>query len=119
MMSRESSQNSSARAAAALASMCMGACSGGFQLTTDTSIDAGPTITAGALCATPSEIGDLPDYPKGFHVVGNQIQDSVGNPIILRGVNRSGSEYRCIRPGGGFFDGACDDSSVRVMASWK
>jgi len=110
-------QSRAVSTAGAFSAAIVGGCSG-FQLNTDVSVDAGPTLTAGALCATASEIGDLPDYPQGFHVVGNRIQDSSGNPVILHGVSRSGTEYRCIQTGG-FFDGACDEDSVRAMASWN
>src|SRR4051812_41166465 len=39
--------------------------------------------------------------PMGLHVVGRQLLDSSNQPIVLRGVNRSGSEYACIQ-GWGF-----------------
>jgi hypothetical protein len=60
--------------------------------------------------------------PMGLHVVGNEIRDSDERRIVLLGVNRSGSEYMCLR-GQGFFDGPGfgpdAESSVRAMASWK
>lgn len=58
------------------------------------------------------------DVRGGFHVVGNQILDSDGNRVVLRGVNRSGSEYRCIQ-GFGFFDGPADEASVVAMKTWN
>src|SRR5260370_12903024 len=38
------------------------------------------------------------------HVVGTQLVDSTGQPVRLRGVNRSGTEYACAQ-GWGIFDG--------------
>jgi endoglucanase len=58
-----------------------------------------------------------PDWPRGLHVVGSDIQDSAGQVIRLHGVNRSGSEYRCVQENG-FFDGSFDDTSVRAIRSW-
>ncbi len=57
-------------------------------------------------------------HPTGLHASGNQLQDAAGNPIFLRGVNRSGSEYRCTQ-NSGFFDGQCDEASVRAMKTWN
>lgn len=65
----------------------------------------------------PNAAVDTP-YPRGLHVVGNRIEDAEGNTIVLRGVNRSGSEYRCIQ-GFGIFDGPDDETSVRAIASWN
>jgi hypothetical protein len=57
------------------------------------------------------------DWPQGLHVVGNQIQDATGKTIILRGVNRSGTEYRCVQSSA-YFDGPSTDASVEVIRSW-
>ncbi len=54
---------------------------------------------------------------QGLHVVGNQIENSAGAVVQLRGVNRSGTEYQC-QHGYGIFDGPSDDASVQAMASW-
>src|SRR5690349_4210001 len=56
--------------------------------------------------------------PMGLHVVGRQLLDGSNQPLILRGVNRSGSEYACIQ-GWGFFDGPSDPASVQAIASWS
>jgi hypothetical protein len=50
--------------------------------------------------------------------VGNQIEDAQGNPWVLHGVNRSGTEYKCIQ-GGGIFDGPSDEASVQTITTWK
>ncbi len=53
----------------------------------------------------------------GLHVQGNRLLDGAGQPVVLHGVNRSGTEYACIQ-GWGLFDGPNDAASVRAMASW-
>jgi hypothetical protein len=49
-------------------------------------------------------------------VSGNHLVDN-GNVVILRGVNRSGSEYACYQ-NFGFFDGPSDDASIAAIAAW-
>lgn len=56
--------------------------------------------------------------PLGIRVVGNRLEDADGNPVQLHGVNRSGTEYRCIQ-GYGFSDGPNDEASVQAIASWN
>src|SRR4029079_12073084 len=55
---------------------------------------------------------------KGLHVVGNHIENAAGDTVVLRGVNRSGSEYQCVQ-GGGIFDGAWGLTSISAIAGWK
>ncbi|HLY35456.1 MAG TPA: cellulase family glycosylhydrolase [Candidatus Limnocylindria bacterium] len=43
--------------------------------------------------------------------------NGAGQPVTLRGVNRSGTEYACIQ-GWGIFDGPNGAASVRAIASW-
>jgi hypothetical protein len=57
----------------------------------------------------------------GLHVVATPIphlEDANGKVVILHGVNRSGTEYRCVQ-GTTIFDGPSDEPSVRAIASWK
>ncbi|MBX3062814.1 MAG: cellulase family glycosylhydrolase [Anaerolineae bacterium] len=58
-----------------------------------------------------------PSAIQGLHVVGNQILNGANEPIILRGVNRSGGEYMCIQ-GRGIWDGPTDAKSVQAIAAW-
>jgi Carbohydrate binding domain/Cellulase (glycosyl hydrolase family 5) len=51
-----------------------------------------------------------------LHVSGNQLIDASGTPVILRGVNRSGTEYACAQ-GWGIFDGPSDAASISAIAS--
>ena len=53
----------------------------------------------------------------GLHVTGSHLVDGGGTPVMLRGVNRSGTEYACVQ-GFGIFDGPSDDASVQAIASW-
>jgi hypothetical protein len=55
--------------------------------------------------------------PTGLHVVGRQLLDGANQPVVLRGVNRSGTEYACIQ-GWGFFDGPSDLASAQAIAAW-
>lgn len=66
-----------------------------------------------------------PPPPPEIRVVGDHLEDRDGNRIFLRGVNRSGTEYRCVQADAdtseedGFFDGPGDEDSIRAMASWN
>jgi hypothetical protein len=55
--------------------------------------------------------------PRGLHVVGNRLLDGSGRRLMLRGVNRSGTEYACIQ-GFGIFDGPSGARSVAAIATW-
>lgn len=72
-------------------------------------------------CATePTPTPTPTPTPAGMsvRVQGNKLVDSAGNPLQLRGVNRSGTQYAC-QEGWGIFDGPSDQASVDAMASWK
>jgi hypothetical protein len=80
------------------------------------------TLLPGLLVAASASAGKSPgsapgSAPTGLHVSGNQLLDGANSPVILRGVNRSGTEYACIQ-GWGFFDGPSDLASVQAIASW-
>ncbi|WP_338249804.1 cellulase family glycosylhydrolase [Dictyobacter halimunensis] len=57
--------------------------------------------------------------PTGLHVVSGQIQDGSGHVIVPHGVDRSGSQYQCVKSGGSTFDGPNDQTSVSIMTSWN
>lgn len=56
--------------------------------------------------------------PSGIRVSGNRLVNGNGASIQLRGVNRSGTEYACVK-GFGIFDGPSDAASVAAIASWR
>jgi len=53
----------------------------------------------------------------GLHVSGNQLLNGANQPVVLHGVDRSGTEYACVQ-GWGIFDGPNDAASVQAIASW-
>eukprot|EP01112_Ceratiomyxa_fruticulosa_P009771 TRINITY_DN2561_c0_g1_i2.p1 TRINITY_DN2561_c0_g1~~TRINITY_DN2561_c0_g1_i2.p1 ORF type:complete len:320 (-),score=38.79 TRINITY_DN2561_c0_g1_i2:502-1461(-) len=56
---------------------------------------------------------------SGLSVSGNQIVNKDGQPVILKGVNRSGFEYMCIQGSGQVADGPVDQSSINAMLAWN
>ncbi len=70
-------------------------------------------LLTGALCT--SAAAAAPALP-GLGVSGSNLQAG-GKRVVLRGVNRSGTEYACIQ-GFGIFDGPSGATSVSAIASW-
>jgi endoglucanase len=112
--------------AAALAVLGSWGCSEGTRAP-DSLYNMQPSATPGDTrppSATPSQGPDLtgvvPLGPPllGLHAVGNRIQTADGETVRLRGVNRSGTEYKCIQ-NGGIFDGPSSLASVQAIASWN
>src|SRR5215216_5343974 len=54
----------------------------------------------------------------GLHASGNQILNGDGQPVRLRGVNRTSGEYACIQ-NWGIFEGPTDDTAIQAMLAWK
>jgi endoglucanase len=52
-----------------------------------------------------------------LHVAGNRLVNSRGRPVVLHGVNRSGTEFLCVQ-GHGIFDGPTDQPSISAMKAW-
>ena len=48
---------------------------------------------------------------------GQQASDAGGKQVILRGANRSGTEYSCVQ-GNGVFDGPANQASITAMKQW-
>ncbi len=54
---------------------------------------------------------------SGLHVTGNQLLNAAGQAVVLRGVDRSGTEYACVQ-GWGIFSGPADAASIKAIAAW-
>ena len=54
----------------------------------------------------------------GLHVSGNRIVNGGGQPVRLRGVNRTSAEYGCIF-NFAIFVGPTDEASIRAMLAWN
>jgi endoglucanase len=74
-------------------------------------------VLGGALPALADEGAKDNDQPLSLRVAGNQLINGVHRVVHLSGVNRSGTEYACVR-GLGIFDGPSDDASARAIADW-
>ena len=71
------------------------------------------TVTATETVSGGSGGGPAPQ----LHVSGNKLLNAAGQQVILRGVDRSGTEYACVQ-GNGIFDGEVDQAAVSAMKSW-
>jgi hypothetical protein len=54
----------------------------------------------------------------GLHVSGNQILNGNGQPVRLRGVNRTSGEYGCIF-NFAIFEGPTNATAIQAMLNWK
>jgi endoglucanase len=57
------------------------------------------------------------DAPQ-LHVSGNSLVSADGTRVILRGVDRSGTEFECVQ-GHGIFHGPSDQASIAAMRAWR
>lgn len=83
---------------------------------------ASPSVDDGGGPASTDAGAGTGTAPMGLHVVSMprpHLEDDGGKIVFLRGVNRSGTEYRCVQSTSAIFDGPADEPSVQVMASWK
>jgi endoglucanase len=77
----------------------------------------------GASAATPvparttSATRVLPAGAPALHVSGNRLVSATGTRVVLRGVDRSGTEFECVQ-GNGIFDGPSDQASITAMRRW-
>jgi endoglucanase len=52
-----------------------------------------------------------------LQVSGNKLVTTGGTPVVLHGVDRSGTEYECVQ-GYGIFDGPNNQTSITAMKEW-
>src|SRR3989442_15908456 len=86
-------------------------------------IRLGAVLATALLAACANAAGSLGPPPMwtdapAVHVLGNQLVDTAGRVVRLRGVNRSGTEYACAQ-GWGVFDGPSDSASGQAIVAWE
>ena len=52
-----------------------------------------------------------------LHVSGSKLVNSSGSPVVLHGVDRSGTEYECVQRKG-IFAGPSNQASITAMRNW-
>jgi len=77
---------------------------------------SGDSPAPGAASAAPHAHHRHNTAPR-LHVAGNRLVNSRGRPVLLHGVNRSGTEFLCVQ-GHGIFDGPTDQASISAMKAW-
>jgi hypothetical protein len=77
-----------------------------------------PSINTPVLAA--SSAGSSVGLSTGLSIKvhGNTLVDGSGNPVVLRGVDRSSSEYECVGNASTLFNGPDDQASVDAMLKW-
>jgi endoglucanase len=101
----------------ALAALTAGLASWGLVSAFATSSPGTPAATAALAASSPSGLAAGP-YPQlQLRVVGNELVNANGERVVLHGVDRSGTEYKCVQ-GTGIFDGPTDQASINVMKSY-
>ncbi len=81
--------------------------------------DGGATVDATTPPGPFANIGVVGPSMTGLRVSGHQILNAQGQNVVLHGVNRSGTEYKCVQHGGAVFDGPSDEESIQAIVSWK
>lgn len=85
------------------------------------SATAAPTATAVPTVAptpTPAPTATSAASFSGLRVQGNALVNASGQTVVLHGVDRMGTEYRCAQDNG-IFDGPSDQASVTAIKSWR
>jgi endoglucanase len=73
--------------------------------------------SAAPLPARTASAGPPSAGAPALHVSGNSLVSAGGTRVILRGVDRSGTEFECVQ-GRGIFDGPSDRASIAAMRTW-
>jgi len=87
---------------------------GYYSLTAEAFDSAGNTATSAPILV--SVVSATSTAPQ-LHVSGNKLVNAGGSQVVLRGVDRSGTEYACVQ-GNGIFDGPNDQASITAMKEW-
>ena len=87
---------------------------GYYDLTAEAFDSTGASATSPP--ATVSVVSATSTAPQ-LHVSGNKLENAAGNQVILRGADRSGTEYACVQ-GNGIFDGPSNQASITAMKEW-
>jgi endoglucanase len=87
---------------------------GYYSLTAEAVDSAGNSATSAPVSV--SVVSATSTAPQ-LHVSGNQLVSASGSPVVLHGVDRSGTEYACVQ-GWGIFDGPSDQASITAMKAW-
>jgi hypothetical protein len=64
-----------------------------------------------------TSFAQVPNASPQLHVAGNELVDASGTQVVLHGVDRSGTEYKCLE-GNEIFDGPSNQTSITEMKSW-
>jgi endoglucanase len=91
-------------------------------ITANSSSTGAATFTASATgytsaSFTVTEVTAATSAAPQLQVSGNQLVNASGSPVVLHGVDRSGTEYECVQ-GNGIFDGPNDQASITAIKSW-
>jgi hypothetical protein len=84
----------------------------------------GAILGAGLLMVGCGQTSPAPQEPPGsvaaatLRVSGSRLVNARGEAVVLRGVDRSGTEYRCVQ-GHGIFAGPDGRGSVIAMKKWR
>jgi endoglucanase len=103
-----------------LASLTVGLVIAGLVGALGVSKGAPATATAEAAATTAGTSATTPTgpYPQlQVRVSGNELVNAEGQRVVLHGVDRSGTEYKCVQ-GTGIFDGPVNQASINVMKSY-
>jgi hypothetical protein len=71
-----------------------------------------------AAAVTPPASASAASSLAPLHALGNRLVDPSGRSVVLRGVNRSGTEYMCAQDLG-IVDGPIDQASVTAIRGWR
>ena len=78
---------------------------------------SGQSPALGTTSAIAATTATNPGAAPQLHVSGNKLISATGQQVLLHGVDRSGTEYKCVQDSG-IFDGPNTTASINVMKSY-